>query len=436
MNMTEKVVRDIICPLCGCCCDDIEAVVQDNKIIAVRNSCELSAHKFMRTYENRLTKPYVRENGTVKYISIDEAAEKIAMMLINAKKPLLYGWSSTTCEATEVGIELAEEVGGVIDNTSTVCHGPSVLAIQNVGWSSCTLGEVKNRADLIIYWGSNPFHAHPRHMSRYSLFPRGFFRERGLEDRILIVVDTRKTDTAKLADYFIQVQPNKDYELISAFRMAVRGIEIPYKEVAGVPREEIYKITELMKKCHFGALFFGQGLTMSEGKHRNIDNAISLVTDLHIHTKFIIMLMRGHFNVTGANETLTWLTGYPFAVDFSQGYPRYNPGDTSANDILMNGECDAAFVIASDPVAHFPKKAVQHLAKIPLAVVDPFESLTSSIAKIVIPSTISGIEAEGTVYRMDFLPLRLRKVIEPPEGALSDHEIVTKILGKVRELKA
>jgi hypothetical protein len=40
---------------------------------------------------------------------------------------------------------------------------------------------------------------------------------------------------------------------------------------------------------------------MSEGKLRNVDEAISLVTDLNDRTKFTIMPMRGHFNVAGAN---------------------------------------------------------------------------------------------------------------------------------------
>ena len=48
-------------------------------------------------------------------------------------------------------------------------------------------------------------HAHPRHMGRYGVFARGFFRERGRSDRTLIVVDPRKTDTAKLADIHLQV---------------------------------------------------------------------------------------------------------------------------------------------------------------------------------------------------------------------------------------
>jgi formylmethanofuran dehydrogenase subunit B len=143
--------------------------------------------------------------------------------------------------------------------------------------------------------------------------------------------------------------------------------------------------------------------------------------------------MRGHYNVTGFDEVLTWQTGYPFAVDFSRGYPRYNPGDTTTIDLLLHREVDAALVVASDPVAHFPAKAVKHLAKIPLIVIDPHWTPTTELADVVIPSAIVGIETEGTAYRMDTVPLRMRKVLEPPEGILTDEAVLERILKRIKE---
>ena len=55
------------------------------------------------------------------------------------------------------------------------------------------------------------------------------------------------------------------------------------------------------------------------------------------------MPMRGHYNVSGANKTSTWVTGYPFAVDFARGYPRFSPGEYTAVDMLANGEADVCF---------------------------------------------------------------------------------------------
>lgn len=377
----------------------------------------------------------IRVDGRLKEVSLEEAVQKAAEILVKAERSLLYGWSMTECGAHQAGIALAEELGGIIDNTQSICHGPSILALQEVGISTCTLGEVKNRADLIVYWGANPLHAHPRHLSRYTVYPRGFFCERGWRDRTLIVVDVRKTDTAKLATRFAQVEPGGDYELVSALRLAVNGQKIKSEKVAGIPRQEIERIAELMKSCQFGALFFGLGLTMSDGKNRNIDNVLSLARDLNAHTKFVIFAMRGQYSATGFGEVSCWETGFPFAVDFSRGFPRYNPGETSSIDVLMRGEVDAALIIAADPMASFPRKAVEHLARIPLITIEPFHSLTSELASVVIPSAIAGIENGGTAYRMDNVPIRLRKVVEPPAGCLPDQQIVQMILERVRALK-
>jgi formylmethanofuran dehydrogenase subunit B len=429
-------ITDVICPFCGTLCDDIEVVVNGSKIESARHACKIGNSKFLSINDiPRPIKPLIRENGASREASIDEAIAKAAEILSNSKRALLFGWSSTSCEATAVGIEIAEEIGGLIDGTTTVCHGPTVMAVQYVGLPSVTLGEIKNRADLVIYWGANPMHAHPRHLSRYSIFPRGYFRERGQQDRELIVVDVRKTDTAKIANHFIQVEFGKDYELLSALRMIVNGGELEEEEVAGVPKEKIIELADKMMNCQFGILFFGMGLTMSPGKHRNIDNAISLVKNLNRHTKFSIMPMRGHWNVTGFGEVMTWQTGYPFAVDFSRGYARYNPGETSANDVLQREEVDAVLVVASDPVAHFPRKSVAHLARVPMITIAPHHSLTTELSEIFIPSSMVGIEEEGTAYRMDTVPLFTRKVIDPPQGVLSDVEILKRILEKIREMR-
>ena len=44
---------------------------------------------------------------------------------------------------------------------------------------TCTLGEVKNRADFLIYWGGNPAECHPRHFTKYTLTQKGKFVPNG-----------------------------------------------------------------------------------------------------------------------------------------------------------------------------------------------------------------------------------------------------------------
>ncbi len=255
------------------------------------------------------------------------------------------------------------------------------------------------------------------------------------QKRKLIVLDVRKTHSAEFADFFIQVEPNKDFELLQALRLLVKDEELEVDQVAGIPVNLLEDIADTMVGCDFGVMFFGVGLTMSSGKLRNIDAAIALTKDLNYRTKFVIMPMRGHFNVAGANVVYTWQTGYPFAIDFSQGYPRYNPGETSVVDILCRDEADAGLIVASDPVSNFPRSAVQNLVKNPLVAIDPVISPTTMMADVVFPSAFVGIEVEGTAYRMDRVPLPMKKLVEPPTTCLSDEEILQRILHQIKRIK-
>ncbi|MFX0115153.1 MAG: formylmethanofuran dehydrogenase subunit B [Candidatus Hodarchaeota archaeon] len=430
--MSETIVHNVVCSFCGCLCDDLIVMTENGEIVGTENACRISHQKFMGSQQHRILKPLIRKNGTQVEVSMEEAISRAAEILRQAKRPLIYGWGNATVEAIKEGVHISEIAGGIMENCTSVCHGPSVLAIQNVGASSCTLGEIRNRSDLIIYWGANPIHAHPRHLSRYSLFPRGYFRERGRRERKFVVADTRYTSTAEIADLFIQVEPGYDYEILGTLRAFLHGTFKPEQsKIGGVPKEQLLQLVQMMKKSRFVTLFFGLGLTQSSGKHRNIDNAISLITDLSKYTKAVLMPMRGHSNVAGINRVSSWQTTFPYAIDFARGYPRYFPGETTSVDLLTNREVDAAIIVASDPVSHFPWVAGGYLGKIPTISVSPHWTPTTELAEVVIPSQMSGIEVIGTFYRMDNIPMHLRKVIDPPEGVLADEDILKMIKEKI-----
>jgi formylmethanofuran dehydrogenase subunit B len=251
----------------------------------------------------------------------------------------------------------------------------------------------------------------------------------------MIVVDVRKTMSAEAADYFMQIKPNSDYDVIEALRCMVQDQEIDVEEVGGVPVDYLREIADAMMKCEFGVIYFGLGMTQSLGRFRNIEVAIALARDLNRKTKFIISPMRGHFNVTGANQVFAWQTGYPYAIDFSQGYPQFNPGENTAVDLLKRGDNDATLVISADPGAHFPSVVMQNMMKHPLITINPDMNAISRLGDVVFPAQWCGIEYAGTAYRMDSVPITLKKVCEAPPGILNDEELLGKILAEVRAIK-
>lgn len=427
MNVAKTLLENVVCPFCGCLCDDLVLEVSGNRIVSNENGCAISKTKFLQHMDERLLTPSVRRNGRLLDVELHDAIDESVRILASSRRPLIYGLSSTENDAHREAYHISEVVGGVVDNTSSFCHGPTVIGSQESGEPHGSLAEVRNRADIIIYWGSNPQFAHPRHIGRF-VKPQPLY----VDSRAVWVVDIRKSVSAGVADRFIRIQPGSDLEVIATMRALLRGHSLDVTEVGGLPVSEIEILVEQMKRAKYGALFFGLGLVQSRGKHRNVDAAIRLIQDLNTHTRWTMLPMRGHYNVTGANKTSTWQTGYPFAVDYSRGYPRYQPGEYTAIDLVRRNEIDAILNIAADPAAHFPGTLLKKLSQIPIINLDPKKNMTSLIASVNIPTAMSGIEADGAAARMDGLPLYLKKCLEPPDGVLPDRDILKMILNELR----
>ncbi len=300
------------------------------------------------------------------------------------------------------------------------------------GKVTCTLGEVKNRADFIIYWGGNPAECHPRHFTKYTLTQKGKFVPEGRKGRTMVLVDIRETPSAKAADIFLQIKPGKDFEVLGILRALVKEQRIDAKAVAetGLGLEQFQDLVGRMKRARFGVIFFGMGLSMTRGKHMNSAAVLTLTAELNAFTKFVCMPMRGHGNVTGSDMVLRWTTGFPFGVNLSRGYPRFNPGEFSTVDLIVRGDNDAALILGADPGATMPQPGIDHLARIPTIVLDPKVTHTSRLARVHITTAATGISAPGTAYRMDEIPLPLRPALKSPYP--TDEEVIRRIHAAVK----
>jgi formylmethanofuran dehydrogenase subunit B len=303
------------------------------------------------------------------------------------------------------------------------------MAIQQVGESACSLGEVRNRADLVIFWGADPATTHPRHFERYSVDATGLFVPRGRADRHVVVIDSEETATSRLADTFVKIPPNADFELIWAIRQLLRGIELPASFDVGVPQHELQQLATRMASCRYGAVFFGLGLAQRSIGHANVEALLRLVEDLNGFTRFTARRLRIPGDVAGADAVLCWLTGFPFAVNLARGYPRYNPGEYSANELLERGEVDACLFVGSEACHDLSARARRALEQMPTIALD-YPNVTPSFqATIQIATAIYGIHAPGTAYRMDEIPIPLRRLI--PSSYPSDDEVLLAISNRL-----
>src|SRR6266702_1653668 len=249
----------------------------------------------------------------------------------------------------------------------------------------------------------------------------------GRKSRTMVLVDIRETPSAKAADIFLQLRPGKDFEVLSTLRALVKGQRVEPQTVAetGLTLAQLQDLVDRMKRARFGVLFFGMGVSMTRGKHMNSAAVLTLAAELNAFTKFVCMPMRGHGNVTGSDMVLRWSTGYPFGINLSRGYPRFNPGEFSTVDLLVRGDNDAALILGADPGATMPQPGIEHLARIPTIVLDPKVTHTSRLARVHITTAVTGVSAPGTAYRMDEIPLPLRPALHSPYP--TDEDVIRRI---------
>lgn len=414
-----QTILAVGCTVCGCVCDDLQITVDGGRITHASGACHLAEPWFLS--QNNHSPSAAEISGLPA--EPDAAFQRAAELLAAAKYPLIYGLSRSTTEGQRAATALADRLGATIDTTASTGHAPSIIALQQVGESTCTLGEVKNRADLVIFWGSDPVTTHPRHLERYSLEPRGRWIPNGRTDRFLVVVDEEDTETAKKADQFIQVQPGKHWEMLWTLRMLVRGLDVPNSPAP------LSELAQRMKTCRCGIVFFGSRLTQDRLAHRTIEALLQLVTDLNDYTRFYVRRMRRYGDVAGADSVLAWQTGYPFGVNFSRGYPRYNPGEFTGPEVLTRGEVDVCLLIGSETAADFPSAALDHLRRIPVIVLDSPGVDSPVPATVKFRTAVYGIHRPGTAYRMDEVPIPLRVLL--PTDYPSDADMLNELLRRV-----
>ena len=209
------------CSGCALLCDDIIVRSDGLYIDEVIGACLKGKERFDQvTAKNRISYSLIKKNGGLEKASFKEALDKAIKIIKNSSNPLLYGFSTVSCEAQLKGIELARMINGFIDSNSIICQGKVLNTSKETGITLTSLAEIINKADLLILWGANPAESIPRLLNKV-LFSRGKFRMTGREIKTLIVIDPVKTASfgvMGVRDVALQIEMGKDIELIRTIR--------------------------------------------------------------------------------------------------------------------------------------------------------------------------------------------------------------------------
>ena len=355
-------MADATCMGCGCVCDDIELTAD-----GLVRTCPLGDVWWAERTGD--PPPIARVEG--REVSVEEAAVAAAAILREARAPLVYGLGQTSCEAQRRAVALAEAAGAVID------VGAATEAYAAIGSSTATLGEIRDRAELVVIWRADPVVTHPRLLERLRLDPSE-----------LIVVDSERTATAGQAGEFVAL--DDDFEALWALRGGEAGRLSAVAERVLAARHVAF--------IH-GALDELTALAL-----------LSLVRDLARDRHAVTLGLRGDGNARGAEDVLAWQTGFAAPVDFARGFPREAP---RAGELLDRGEVDAALVVGADAPGNLP-------SDLPTVVVDARATATADAARVAFTTAADGIAVPGTVHRMDGVPLPVRAPLAAERPSVED----------------
>ena len=411
---TDRVVPNVTCLGCGCACDDIEAVTRGGRIVEARNACPLGVEWF----GDGVVPQQVSIAG--RSVSLDEAVVAAAHMLSRAVSPLVYLAPDVSWETQREAVALADDLGGALDSVTSATALASLLAAQERGRASATLGEVRNRADVIVFWGVDPGRRYPRFASRYAPEPAGLFIADGRRSRTVIAIDIDDRDHSRGpadADGRIALTSADEVAMLTALTAIVSA------PAAAGRRDGLWDrahdlASALTSAKYVAIVVDGERADVIDGRC-DLSRAGALIAfaqALNGRTRCALSTLRDGGNRSGADAVLTWQTGYPVAVDFAHGYPRYRPYDGTARARLGRGEVDAVLVIGA--VSRVPSDLTSMMARIQSVVIGPRASESVFAARgIVIDTGVAGIHEEGTALRMDDVPLPLRAVLDGVRGA-------------------
>lgn len=337
----------------------------------------------------------------------------------------------------------------------------SALAQEKTGefWVGGRLMGSITRADFEhcevgLFIGKNPWQSHSIPRARVTL------REIAKDPkRSLIVIDPRKTETAKLADIHLQVKPGTDAWLLAALGgvlvqedlidhewlgqhvdgaqdpiAALREIPIAeYSEIAGVSEELVRETARRIGKAESVAVFEDLGIQMNR------------FSTLNSYLNKLLWILTGNFAKRGAQyvpATIVSVAGNleklgagaeckrsPVAGE------RIISGLTPCNSIPAEILTDhpkryrAMIVESSNPAHSMPdsqrmREALSALDT--LVVIDIAMTETARLADYILPTPTQFEKAEATFFNLEF-PHNYFHVRQPlfeaPEGVLPEPEI-------------
>ena len=147
--------RDVTCPFCSLLCDDLEIRNTDGKLSLRKGACPIASRQFERS--DPQASPMIFGEKT----SLEKALKQASSILAESQQAHFAG-SATDVNGCRSLLALADKIGASLDHVHGGAMSSNLRILQTRGWITTTLAELKNRADLIIFVGTDASSRYPR----------------------------------------------------------------------------------------------------------------------------------------------------------------------------------------------------------------------------------------------------------------------------------
>jgi formylmethanofuran dehydrogenase subunit B len=359
------VPESLICAGCALLCDDVTA-----DRLRLEPECALGAAWLAERSAPAGHAPDAPDapDATVAGVPADRetAFDRAAQLLRDARRLLVHGFAAATIEDARAAVTLADRLGAIVATGSLAQPWPGAPAFPLRGSSTATLGEIRDRSQLVIVWHEDPETSHPRLLQRLGFGADGS-PTRVDGPRTLVVVDDRDTATARRADLALDWPEDRDIEALA-------------------------ELFERFDDVRHATVIYGAALATGAGGQRRELALHELVRRLSHERHVVTLSLPGTAGIRGAGDVLAWQTGYAGTVDLASGHPEQLTG---TEPLIEHERIDLALCVEDDPAGGVPTIVLSHRA-------EPAD------AEVWIRTAPAGVAAAGTVHRLDGVPLTLR----------------------------
>lgn len=410
--------ENVVSPFCALGCDDLVVVATGDALEVVEGGDPLSLAGFARPAGD------MQPTLDGRPVSLDEAVQAAAALLAGARFPLLAGLETDT-DGARAALRLAERTGGTIDHAGGQALLANLRVLQAGGQVMATLSEVRNRADLIVFFGTDAG-LMPRFFERIAWPPA---RLPGTAEgrRLVFIGDGLDLEAARAPDgalpWHVPCAPEALAEAAACLRALATGRLRGDAKAASFDLAALARLAAALKEARYAILAWAPGSLPPADAELIISALSELLKEMNQAgdpdlaqpiNRALGLALGGPGNGTGVNQVLAWSWGTPLRSSVATGAPVYDSDGLAGEALLSSGRADALVWIGGLTDRAPPATDVPTVALVPPAV-GPLPK-----ARVMIPVGTPGLDHAGTIFRTDgvvALPLRQLRAGGPPSAA-------------------